>query len=396
MSDVEASQEAKHLAHVYRKLKVRIVRGKGATLWDSAGQAYIDCMSAYGVAIIGHSHPRLINAIKNQADRLIMCHASVFNDAREELLSKLSGIAPKGLDSIFLSNSGAESIEAAIKASVKYTKRKVFVSMMGAFHGKTLGALSLTWNPRYRKAFQDMLYPDVKFARYGNADSLRQIVNDEVAAIFVEPIQGESGVHLPPNGYLRQVKELSEEHGALMVFDEVQTGLGRTGRLWAHQHEGVIPDMMCIAKGLGGGVPIGATLAREEIMNSLEIGEHSSTFGANPLSCAAASQVLDIIHDEDLPRAAEESGRYLMERLGKLMHVHDNVREVRGRGLMVGVEMRFNVQKFLDNLVKNGILPLYSGLNVVRLLPPLIINRQQIDDAVEIIDKTLGEANWSS
>lgn len=396
MSDLEISQEAKHLAHVYRKLKVRIVRGKGATLWDSAGRAYIDCMSAYGVAIVGHSHPRCIAAIKNQADKLIMCHASIFNDAREALLSKLSSLAPKGLDSIFLSNSGAESVEAAIKAAAKYTKRKVFVSMTGAFHGKTLGALSLTWNPRYRRAFQDLLYPNVRFARFGDVDSLRQILNDDVAAIFLEPIQGESGVHMPPDDYLRQVKELSEKHGALVVLDEVQTGLGRTGRLWAHQHEAVVPDVMCIAKGLGGGVPIGATLAREGIMNSLDMGEHSSTFGANPLSCAAASEVLDIIQDENLSGRAEESGRYLMESLEKLMHAHKNIREVRGRGLMIGVEMRFNVQRFLDNLVEGGLLPLYSGLNVVRLLPPLVITRQQIDDAVETIDNTLGESNWSS
>ncbi len=394
MSSKGIDPEEEHLARVYRKIGVKIVRGEGALLLDEAGKSYIDCMGAYGVAIIGHSHPRLISAIKHQVDRLMMCHASFFNDERGRFLDKLSRLAPEGLSRIFLSNSGAESIEAAIKAAAKYTRRKVFVSVMGAYHGKTLGALSLTWNPRYRKAFQDLLYPDVRFARFGNIDSLRDIMSDEVAAVFLEPIQGESGIHLPPEGYLQQVKELTEKHGALLVMDEVQTGLGRTGRIWAHQHWGITPDIMCLAKGLAGGIPIGATLARCEIMDSLEVSEHSSTCGGNPLASAAASTVLDIIVDEDLPTKARRSGKHFTERLEEIQGKHHAVKEIRGMGLMIGIEMRFNIHEFLAGLLNAGVISLYSGLNVMRLLPPLVITEHQIDQAVRSIDRTLSERDW--
>lgn len=386
--------EEGYLAKVYRRFPIVAVKGKEAIIWDINGKEYIDCMGGYGVALVGHSNPKVVEAIVEQSKKLITCHPSLYNDARAGLLERLVKIAPKNLNSIFLSNSGAETVETAIKAAIKYTGRKKIISMSGGFHGKTLGALSLTWNQKYRKPFEFMLYPNVRFVRFGDIESLKIELDNEVAAVIVEPIQGETGIILPPDDYLKQVRELTSSNNSLLVVDEVQTGLGRTGKMWAHMHWNVEPDIITIAKGLGGGVPIGATLARPEVMNSLKVGEHSSTFGGNPLSCAAASATIDFILEQNLPERASELGTYFINKLKTLYNESKYVREVRGLGLMIGVEMKFNIHEFLDKLLEKGIIPLYSGINILRMLPPLVIKKEQLDVVYSKLKETLSEKDW--
>ncbi|MEM2906112.1 MAG: aspartate aminotransferase family protein [Candidatus Bathyarchaeia archaeon] len=380
--------EQSRSARVYERFPVVAVKARGASLWDIDGKEYVDCMSAYGVGVVGHCHPRVVEAIKSQAERIIACHSSLYNDARAEFIAKLTEMAPRGLNQAFLCNSGAEAVEGAIKLARKHTGKSGIIAMMGSFHGKTMGALSVTWNPKYRDPFQPLL-GNVQFVPYGNAERLRAALTPETGAVITEAIQGESGVKLPPEGYLQQVRELCDEKDALLIVDEVQTGLGRTGRLWASEHSNVTPDIMCLAKGLGGGVPLGAVLAREEVMASFERGDHSSTFGGNPLAAAAGSAVLDVLREEGLPERAAKLGGYFEERLERLQRTYRVIRETRGRGLMLALDLRFDVRDALLQALDAGVILLYSGKATIRLLPPLVIEQKQIDFAVEALEKAV-------
>jgi len=383
--------EQRRLAGVYEKLPLVITRGKGAVLWDIDGREYVDCMGAYGVGVVGHCHPRIVAAVKEQAERLIACHGSIYNDARAEFLEKLFKVAPR-FDKAFLSNSGAEAVECALKLARKYTGKPEVIAMMGSYHGKTMGALSLTWNPKYRDPFQPLL-PEVKFVPFGNIEKLRESLTEKTAAVIAEPIQGESGVRMPPEGYIKALRETCDEKEVLLIFDEVQTGLGRTGRMWASEHVGggAAPDIMCLAKGVAGGLPLGVTLAREEVMASLGKGEHSSTFGGNPLVCAAASATLDVIQEENLPKRASELGGLFKEGLQRLQQKYRVVREIRGLGLMLAMDLRFNVKDVLLEAVNRGAIFLYSGRTTLRFLPPLVIEKQQVDFANQVLDELLAK-----
>ena len=383
--------ENRYGAGTYQKYPVTIVKGEGAILYDVNGSVYIDMMGGYGVSIVGHCHPKIVKAIKDQCKKLITCHGSLYNDVRAEFLEKLVKIAPKGLDRVFLSNSGAESIECALKLAIKFTGRKEIISMKRGYHGKTLGALSTTWNPKYREFFSSLLYSHVKFIPFGDAEKLRDEISKDTAAVILEPIQGEGGIHLPPEGYLSQVKEVCEENGSLLIFDEIQTGLGRTGKIWASQHWNVKPDIMCVAKGLAGGVPIGATLARSEIMETLRVGEHTSTFGGNPLACAAASATIDVLVNEGLPERAEKLGKYFLDLLYEIKDENLIVRDVRGLGLMIGLESRFDVYNILMGALAKGVILLYAGRNTLRFLPPLVIEKEHIDKTVKVVKGLLEE-----
>ena len=382
--------EDEYGAGAFQKFPLTIVRGQGATVWDDSGNEYVDCMAGYGVAIVGHCNPAVVEAVKRQAERLITCHGSFYNDARAEFLEKLVKCSPKGLDKVLLANSGAETNEAAIKLARRRTGRKRIISMVGGFHGKTFGALSATWNKKYREPFMPLL-EHFDFARYGDVDSLRSLMDSDAAAVIAEPIQGETGVILPPADYFKEVREICSQSGALLIMDEIQTGLGRTGKMWASEHWGVVPDIMCVSKGLAGGIPIGAVLATSEVMGSLKKGEHSSTFAGNPLACAAASATLSYIADAKLPSQAEAKGRLLRDSLNRIAAGHRLLREVRGLGLMLAAETRVDIHEMLLESLKRGVIFAYSGRETFRLLPPIVINESQIQKAIGVLESVVAD-----
>jgi len=373
---------------LYQRFPVTIEKGVGSHVWDVDGKEYIDCMGGYGVAIVGHQNKRVVKAIKEQVDKIITVHSSLYNKTREEFLKTLIGLAPKGLTQVHLNNSGAEAVEAAIKFARKFTGKKGMVAMKGSYHGKSLGALSLTFNPKYKKAFEPLV-EKVSFASFGDIESLRSTIDEDTAFVILEPIQGESGINVAPDGFLQEVRKVCDEKGILLIFDEIQAGLGRTGRLWACDHWNTAPDILCLAKGIAGGVPMGATLVRPDILASMSKGEHSSTFGGNPLSCAAGIATLQALTQDGLIENAEKMGKLFREGLEKLKEKHSIIREIRGKGLMIGVELKFEVKDILMNLMKEGILMLYSGRNILRILPPLVISKEDIAKVLQTLDNVL-------
>jgi acetylornithine/LysW-gamma-L-lysine aminotransferase len=382
-------QEDRNLSNLYQKFPVRIERGKGAYVWDTSGKEYIDCMGGYGVALVGHCNPRVVEAIKNQAEKLIVCHMSLFNDTREDFLTKMAAIAPQGLNKIFFSNSGAEAVEAALKFSRRYTGKPGIISMNGGYHGKTFGALSVTYSEKYRKPFMPLL-EGVKFLPYTNPN-IEDAIDDSIGTVIVEPIQGETGIILPPDRLLQNMREVCTKHNIILIFDEIQSGFGRTGKMWAGEHWKTVPDIMCLAKGIAGGVPIGLTLCKPEIVEAMRVGEHSSTFGGNPLACAAGSATIEALIEDKLVENAAALGNYFKEGLLILKDRHKIVREVRGIGMMLAVELRFDVKNVLLDGIRNGLLMLYSGKNILRLLPPLVMEKRTVSTALEIIDNLLLE-----
>jgi acetylornithine/LysW-gamma-L-lysine aminotransferase len=263
--------------------------------------------------------------------------------------------------------------------------------MVRGYHGKTLAALSATWNPKYRRPFQPLIYPNLKFVPFGKIEKAEEAVTDETAAVIVEPVLGEGGIHVAPDGFLVGLRDLCDEQNTVLIFDEVQTGFGRTGHMWASEHWGVTPDVMCVSKAMGGGVPIGATISKEEIMGSLNIGEHSSTFGGNPLACAAACAVIDVVLEEKLADRALVLGKHFMRILEGMVDDFRVLREVRGLGLMVGLESRLFIGDVLMRALERGLILLYSGKNVIRFLPPLVIEKDQLEKAAEILKEILNE-----
>ena len=377
--------EDQFMGNLYQRFPVTVEKGVGAHVWDVDGKEYIDCMGGYGVALVGHQNKRVNDAIKNQIDKIITVHSSLYNKTREEFLKTLIGLAPKELTQVHLNNSGAEAIEAAMKFARKFTGKKGMVAMKGSYHGKSFGALSLTFNPKYRKAFAPLV-EKVSFASYGDMESLRLVIDDDTAFIILEPIQGESGIIVAPDNFLQQVRELCDEKGILLIFDEIQAGLGRTGRLWACDHWNTAPDILCLAKGIAGGVPMGATLARPDILASISKGEHSSTFGGNPISCAAGTAALKALTEDGLIENSEKMGKIFKEGLEKLKEKHSIIREIRGKGLMIGIEMKFEVRDILMGLIKEGVLMLYSGRNILRILPPLVISEEDVTKVLHALD----------
>jgi len=382
--------EDQFMGNIYQRFPVTIERGLGAHVWDIDGKEYIDCMGGYGVALVGHCNPRVVRALKAQLEKIITVHSSLYNKTREEFLENLIKIAPKGLSQVFLNNSGAESVEAAIKFARKFTGKKGMVAMNGSYHGKSFGSLSVTFNPKYRKSFEPLV-ESVSFSPFGDLDSLRSTVNSETALVILEPIQGESGIHVVPDGFLQEVRKLCNEKGIVLIFDEIQSGLGRTGKMWASQHWETTPDIMCLAKGIAGGVPMGATLVRPDILSSISKGEQSSTFGGNPLSCAAGIATIQALTEDGLVENAVKMGNIFRDGLERLKEKHKIIREVRGKGLMIGIEMKFDVKDILFDGIANNLLLLYSGKNILRLLPPLVISESDINKALETLDAILSK-----
>ncbi len=376
--------ENRHTSGVYAKQALTIVRGQGASLFDVDGVEYLDCSSGHGVANLGHAHPKIAEALYKQANTLITLFESFPNDQRAMLMEKITLLLP-GLDRVFFCNSGTEAVEASFKFARISTGRKNIIAAMRAFHGRTFGSLSATFNKKYREGFEPLL-PGVSHVAYNNIEALDKAVNEETAAVILEVVQGEGGVYPASLEYIQAARRICDERGALLIIDEIQTGFGRTGRLFAIQHFDVTPDLLTCAKSLAGGVPMGAVLIGHNVKN-LTPGVHGSTFGGNPLSCAAANAALDVILGEDLPRQAEVKGAYLMDRLKRIQSL--NIREVRGMGLMIGIEMKQKVAPYLKALQERHIIALNAGMTVIRLLPPLVITYEQIDHLVDALTEVL-------
>ena len=389
MQGVES--EESFVGDLYQRFPVSISKGKGCKVWDINDTEYLDCMGGYGVALIGHCNDRVIRAITSQAQDLITCHMSVYNNVRLNFLKKFSKIAPKNLQKTFFTNSGTESVEAALKFSRKYTGKPGVLALNGGYHGKTFGSLSVTYSEKYRKSFLPLL-DNMQFIPYSESNTISNIVtktNNKIGTVIVEPIQGETGIIMPPSDFLKDIRNICNENDLVLIFDEIQSGLGRTGKMWAGQHWDVEPDIMCLAKGIAGGIPMGLTAMRSEILDCLKVGEHSSTFAGNPLACAAGSATIDSLTEDNLVSNSEKMGRIFKSGLLEIKEKYKIVREVRGLGMMLGIEMRFDVKNILLDGIKNGILLLYSGRNILRLLPPIVMKEEEVNKSLELIDKLI-------
>ncbi|MEM1448539.1 MAG: aspartate aminotransferase family protein [Planctomycetota bacterium] len=374
--------ETDHGAGCVRPRPLAFVDGEGARLYTESGEEYLDASASYGVASLGHAHPRVTAAIADQARRLVALTPSYANDARARYLDALTAVLPAPLDRAFLCNSGTEAVEAGLKISRLATERHGVVACARGFHGRTMGALSATAERAHRAPFTPLLQ-GVGHVRYGDAAALDEAITEETGAVVLEVIQGEGGVRPAPDGYLAEARRLCDERGALLVFDEVQTGFGRTGTLFACEREGVVPDVLCLGKGIAGGVAMGAAAFGPRV-GALPPGSHGSTFGGNPLACAAAHATLETLLDHDIPRRAAALGEHAQERLAPL--VGGAAREVRGRGLMVGIELRTKVAPVLAALLERRVVALSAGRNVLRLLPPLVIEEDEWD---AVLDRVL-------
>ncbi len=377
--------ERRHALEVFPKRDIALVRGSGAEVWDDRGRRYIDCVAGIGVASVGHANPAVAEALAAQARTLVACPGIFYNDARALLLKKLAEIAPPGLSRGFFCNSGAETIEAAIKFARLATGRTGVVSAMRGFHGRTLGALSATHKKQYRDGFEPLV-PGFSFVPFNNAEKLRAAVGDDTAAVLVEPVQGEGGVRPATPEFLRAAREICDRTGALLVFDEIQTGFCRTGRMFACERHGVTPDLLCLAKAIAGGVPMGAVLANDRVQPPP--GKHGTTFGGNPLVCAAALAAIRFMEDEGLADRAERMGARFRDRCAPGLSAR--VRELRQIGLMIGIELRERCRPYIDALAQAGVLALPAGATVIRLLPPLVITGEQIDEVAEAVAGVLG------
>ncbi len=398
-----AALEDTHAAGVYLKRDITIVRGEGATLWDDAGNRYIDCVGGQGSANLGHCHPAIVAAIRAQSETLLTCPELFHNPVRAEYQAALCAAA--GMARVFLCNSGTEANEAALKFARILTGRTGIVATMRGFHGRTMGSLSATWEKAYREPFAPLV-PGFTHVPYNNSDKLAEAVTDQTAAVILEVVQGEGGVHPAQEGYLQAAQALCRQRGALLIIDEVQTGFGRTGYLFAHQHDGIQPDLLCVAKSMAGGVPMGAVLIAEHLP-ALTPAAHGSTFGGNPLACAAGLAALRVLTATSGGSAADAingvpAGDLVLRARAMGARAFDYlranvpgsaVREVRGRGLMIGVELRGKVAPVLKALQARGVLALPAGASVLRLLPPLVIEESDLMRALEIVAKVLEEAN---
>ncbi|WP_026328905.1 aspartate aminotransferase family protein [Thermus scotoductus] len=369
---------------------------EGPYVWDTTGKRYLDFLGLYGTLNLGHRHPKVVEAVKAQLERMPMSVRVLVSEPTARLAAKLAEITPEGLEMVFFGNSGAEAVEAAIKLARAYTGKPGIVTTHGGFHGKTMGALSLTPKPEYQDPAKPLL-PGVKAVPYGDLEALEGAIDEETAAVIVEPIQGEGGIRVPPDGYLKGVREITREKGVLMIADEVQTGLGRTGKLFGVDWEEVAPDLMTLAKALGGGVmPIGACVGRREVFEIFKQNPlfHSSTFGGNPLAAAAALAAIEVTLEENLPQRALEMGSYLMAGLKELKAQYPRlIEDVRGRGLMLGVEFTdADIGALVvTELAERGVITAF-GLNnpkVVRLEPPLIIGKEHVDEALSAFSESL-------
>lgn len=377
------AKDARYVIQTYGRQPVVLSRGKGALVWDVNGREYVDCVAGIAVNNLGHCHPKVVAAIQEQAARLMHTSNLYYTDIQPELAEKLAEITK--MDRVFFANSGTESIEAALKLARKATGKKGFIAAEHSFHGRTMGALSITHKAKYREPFEPLV-PGAKFVPYGDTDAIRRALDNDVAAVVLEPIQGEGGVRMPPDGYLEEVREACDRAGVLLIFDEVQTGMGRTGKWFAKEYSGVEPDIMCVAKGIAGGFPMGIMAAQEGVASAFMKGDHASTFGGNALGCAAALATIRAIEEESLLERSRVMGEYLKKELS--IHCRqDFVDHVRGVGMMVGVQLNKDGNSLVDKAREKGVLINVASDTVIRLVPPFVITREQVDKAVGVISE---------
>ncbi len=369
---------------VFPKRELAIIRGEGAKLWDQNGFEYIDFAAGIGVASIGHGNKGLAEALKNQAEKLITCPGTFYNDQKALLLKKIAEITPASLNRTYLSNSGTEAVEAALKFARFHTGKTDFIALANGFHGRTLGALSATFKKEYRDSFEPLV-PGFTHVPSNDLEKLRSEITDKTAGIILELIQGEGGIMIADREYVSEVRKLCTEKNILLILDEIQTGFCRTGKMFAFEHFDIVPDILCLAKAIGGGFPLGAAVCSDNI--EVPKGKHGTTFGGNPLACAAGNYSIEFMQKNDLAKHAGEKGKYFLEELKKINS--DKISEVRGMGLMIGVELKEKVQPLLQSLMDEKIIALPAGYTVLRLLPPLVISYEEIKKGVGVIKKIL-------
>ncbi|MEO0159081.1 MAG: ornithine--oxo-acid transaminase [candidate division WOR-3 bacterium] len=386
----------KYGAHNYKPLEVVLTKGEGVWVWDVEGNKYIDMLSSYSALNQGHRHPKIIKAVIEQLDKITLTSRAFYNDKLSLFLKKLNEVT--GYDKALPMNSGAEAVETAIKIARKwaYTKKSIplndgeIIVALNNFHGRTITIISFSSEPQYRYAFGPFT-PGFVFVPFGDAEAIEKAINNRTIGVLIEPIQGEGGIIVPPDGYLKKVREITREKGVLLILDEIQTGLGRTGKLFAYQHElseNEKPDMLILGKALGGGIyPVSAVLANDEIMEVIKPGDHGSTFGGNPLAAAIGIASLEVIIEENLPENARVMGEYFIKNLKEIKSPY--IKEVRGKGLLIGVELDRPAREFCEKLMKLGVLSKETHEYVIRFAPPLIIKKEEIDWALERIEKAL-------
>jgi acetylornithine/N-succinyldiaminopimelate aminotransferase len=373
-------RESNSIIQTYTRQDIALAKGLGARVWDLEGREYLDFVAGIAVNNVGHCHSQVVQAIQKQAERLIHTSNLYYTENQVILAEELKGLT--GMKRAFFCNSGAESVEAALKLTRRATGKSKIVAATGCFHGRTLGALGATYKSMYREPFRPL--NEASFVSYNDTEALKAAVSKETGAVILEPVQGEAGVYVPDPDYLRAARQICNDAGALLIFDEVQTGFGRTGRWFGKEHSGVHPDIMTLAKAIAGGLPMGAMLAAETVSEAFQRGDHASTFGGGALVSAAAMASIDVIRKENLVLRSEELGAYMRSELKKL-----RPREVRGLGLMIGLDLDADCKQLIQKAAQKGVLLNNTGDHTIRLVPPLVVTKEQIDKVVNVIGELL-------
>lgn len=379
---------------VFARYNIVLSHGEGPYVYDNEGKKYLDFLAGIAVNLLGHAHPKLVSAIAQQAGKMIHCSNLYYTEVQATLVKKLAAVS--GLDKVFIANSGAEANEGAIKLARKYAKtlnsgRVEIISAQHCFHGRTLATLTATAQPKYQEGYEP-LPGGFKYVDYNDIGALKAAVSEKTCAILLEPIQGEGGINMPDENYLKEVRQLCDESGVLLILDEIQTGMGRTGTVFAYEQYGIVPDIVTIAKGLAGGMPIGAFIASEKIALAFHSGDHGSTFGGNPLACAAANSVLTEIEEAGLLANAQQTGAYFRDALLQLKGKYPEIiTDVRGKGLMLGAELSMPGRDIVNSCQEAGIIINCTAGNVLRFVPPLIIQPIHVDEMVAVLDKVLAK-----
>ncbi|ALU11510.1 acetyl-lysine aminotransferase [Ignicoccus islandicus DSM 13165] len=384
--------EVAKLLRFYPPRGLKIVKAYMQYVWDENWRKYLDFYNGYGVGFLGHRNPIVVAKVVEQLGTLVINSPSFDDPVKEELLNKLPKILPKTLLNVYFQNSGTEAVELALKLSFYYTKRKKVVAFKRSFHGRTLGSLSVTWGKDYRAPVEELLLKDVVFAEFNSTENLDKVIDEDTAAVIVEPVQGEGGINPATREFLMALRNRTKEVGAVLIFDEIQAGFGRTGSVWAYQGIGASdPDVLLSAKAIGNGIPVSMVAVNDEIAESVKSGIHGSTYGANPLALAAVSGAIDVLLKDNVPQKAKEKGKLFDELLREEVEGLRIVREIRNLGLMIGVELRVKPGKYIEALQREGVLSLKAGATVIRFLPPYVVTEEDIRTSIEKLKKVLNE-----